>query len=140
MDDKVTAGSCIQFQLEFNIGASRARVWKAILEETNAWWLPDFHMVGQGSVVTFDPHPGGRGLKEDHVDGSCLLWYTVQIHLPSQFSIFLVGHVAPDWGGPATSNLKLALEESTDGCMLKVADAQHGRVAGESENKTAISA
>jgi len=34
------------------IDAPRERVWQALVDETNAWWLPDFHMVGEGSVVT----------------------------------------------------------------------------------------
>lgn len=120
---------CVQYELEIEINAPREQVWKAIVDETDAWWLPDFHMVGEGSVVEFDLNPGGRGLVEHKGDGSFLIWYSVQYYLPEQFKIYLLGNVAPDWGGPSTSNLSLALEDSDQSCVLRVSDAHHGKVS-----------
>ena len=128
MGAKTSEASCVQYELEIAIEAPCDRVWEAIFEETNFWWLPDFHMAGEGSVVTFDPTPGGKGLLEQVENGGGLLWYHVQYCLPSEFKVYLVGHVAPDWGGPSVSHLKLALEESGTGCVLKITDAQHGNV------------
>ena len=125
---KKSDASCVSYELEIEILASRERVWEAIFDETNLWWLPDFHMVGSGSVVTFDPVPGGSGLVERLENGGGLLWYDVQFCLPNDFKIYLVGHVAPDWGGPSVSHLKLALNESEAGCVLSITDAQHGNV------------
>ena len=124
----ISASKCHKYDLEIEIEASRDRVWKAIFEETNLWWLPDFHVAGPDSVVTFDPKAGGRGLIEETSDGGGLLWYSVQMYLPSDFKIYLVGHIAPEWGGPTTSSLKLALVESENGCTLQVTDARHGNV------------
>ena len=126
---KVTAASCLQYELEVAIDASADRVWQAIFEETDDWWLPDFYMAGENSLVTFDPTPGGAGLLESNEKGGGLLWYQVQYCLPLEFKIYLVGHLAPDFGGPATSHLKLEVEPSGDSCVLKVTDAQHGRVS-----------
>ncbi len=56
------------------------------------------------------------------------LWYQVQYCLPQEFKIYLVGYLAPDFGGPATSHLKLVIETTDNGCVLKVTDAQHGSV------------
>lgn len=124
-----TPSACHQYELEIQIAASRERVWKAIFEEANFWWLPDFHVAGSDSKVTFDPNPGGQGLLETAPDGSALLWYSVQMYLPVQYKIYLTGHVAPEWGGPTTSMLKLALVEDEDGgCTLQVTDARHGHV------------
>lgn len=120
--------SCCQFELEIAIAASRQRVWNAIFEETNLWWLPDFHVIGEGSIVTFDHSPGGRGLVEATPDGGGLVWYTVQMYLPDQFTVYLIGHIAPEWGGPATSSLKLAVESTAAGSILKVTDARYGNV------------
>ena len=120
--------ACCSYELEIAIAAPRERVWKAIFEETNAWWLPDFHAAGEGSVMTFDPKPGGRGLVEDTPDGGGLLWYSVHMYLPGQFKIYLIGHIAPEWGGPTTSSLKLAVEAADSGSLLKIADARHGNV------------
>ena len=122
---------CVQYELEIAINASCERVWKAMFDEVNFWWLPDFHMVGPGSVVTFDPTPGGKGMIEELEGGGGLAWFSVHYHLPQQFTIYLVGHIAPDWGGPATSNLKLALESTDTGCILKVTDAHHGNVSDQ---------
>ena len=41
---------------------------------------------------------------------------------------YLFGHIAPEWGGPQTSNLKLALEKTSTGCIMKVTDARHGHI------------
>ena len=125
---------CVQYELEIQIKAERHIVWNAIIEETNVWWLPDFHMVDEASVVEFDIRPGGRGLVEYRTDGAFLLWYSVQYYLPEQFKVYLLGNVAPDWGGPSTSNLCLSLEEHHEGCILTVSDAHHGRVNEEYVN------
>lgn len=123
-----TSAACHQYELEIAIEASRERVWKALFEETNFWWLPDFHVAGPDSTVTFDPNPGGRGLIEVTADGGGLLWYSVQMIMPTQFKVYLVGHVAPEWGGPTTSSLRLAILENDSGCILQVTDARHGNV------------
>lgn len=122
------AATCCQYELEIAINASVERVWKAIFEETEMWWLPDFHAAGEGSTITFDPTPGGRGLVEETPNGGGLQWYGVHMFLPEQFAIYLIGHIAPEWGGPTTSSLKLAVEPADTGCVLKVTDARHGNV------------
>ncbi len=120
----------LQYQLEVEIHASSDRVWKALTEETNAWWLSDFHMVGEGSVVSLDARAGGL-LVESKPDGGSLLWYTVQMVMPGK-SLHLVGHLAPEWGGPATTMLELVLEQQGDVTRLIVRDALFGRVNQDS--------
>ena len=131
---KTLTANCLQYELEIAIDATAARVWHAIFEETNAWWLPDFHMAGADSVVTFDPTPGGKGLQETNEEGGRLLWFQVQYYLPQEFKIYLVGHLAPDFGGPATTHLKLAVEPNGGSCVLKVTDALHGHVSEQTAN------
>lgn len=128
-----TPAGCISIELEIAIEAPREKVWQALFEEADAWWLPDFRVAGPDSRMTFDPSPGGRGMVEDTADGGGLLWFNVQMHLPTQFKIYLIGHIAPEWGGPTTSSLKLALEETESGCVLKITDARHGHI---DENQT----
>lgn len=115
------------YQLEVEIEASPERVWEALIHETNGWWLPDFHMVGAGSTVAFDARAGG-GLVETLPDGGSLLWCTIHLIRPSERTVYLVGHLAPDWGGPTTNHLKLAVEPRGSGSVLKVADAHHGNI------------
>ena len=71
-----TAPRILQYELEISMRAPRERVWGALTDEINAWWLPDFHVVGPESVVTLDARAGG-GLVEALPDGGSLLWYTV---------------------------------------------------------------
>lgn len=118
-----------RYELEVVIEAARSAVWDALTAGTNLWWLPAFHMTGEGSVVSFDPRAGGQ-LIERHPGGASLLWYTVHMATPGE-SLHLVGHVAPDWGGPATSMLRLQLVERGAATALEVSDALYGRVSAE---------
>lgn len=128
VESETSETGCVQYELKIEINAERQVVWNAIIEETNAWWLPDFHMVDEESLVEFDVRPGGRGLIEYHEGGGFLIWYSVQFYQPDEYRVYLIGNVAPDWGGPSTSNLCLSLEQNAAGCVLRVSDAHHGRV------------
>ena len=124
----ISPASVCTIELEIPIEAPRERVWKAVFEETNLWWMPDFRVAGENSKVTFDPAPGGRGMVEETEDGVGLLWFSVQMHLPADYKIYLFGHIAQDWGGPQTSTLKLELAETETGCILRVSDARFGNI------------
>ncbi|MFT7667929.1 MAG: hypothetical protein ACI8X5_000615 [Planctomycetota bacterium] len=114
----------LQYEFELTIKAPTAKVWQALTEETNAWWLPDFHMVAAGSTVTLDARAGGP-LVEQMENGCSLLCYTVTMCVPES-SLHLVGHMAPQWGGPATTMLELALSECDAGTKFIVRDAIYG--------------
>ncbi len=116
----------LKYELQIPIDAPQAVVWKALTEETNAWWLPDFHMVAADSVVSLQARAGGH-LIESVADGGSLLWYTVQMCVPGK-SLHLVGFMAPEWGGPATTMLELSLDETDTGTMLVVRDALFGQI------------
>lgn len=113
-----------KYELEITIDAPAEVVWKSLTREVDAWWLADFRMVGEGSVVTFDARAGGQ-LIEAKEDGGSLLWYTVTLVQPGE-CLHLVGHLAPDWGGPATTMLHLALAEEGGKTTLTVKDALFG--------------
>ena len=118
------------YKLQIEIKATRERVWEALIEQTNAWWLPDFRMTGEGSIVTFNTYAGG-GLVEQHESGSSLLWYTVHWYRPDQFAVHLVGEIAPDWGGPSASHLKLSVVEcdnDREHAVFHLADAHYGHI------------
>ena len=125
---KTTEARVASYELEIAIDAPRERVWEAMTDETNAWWLPDFHILGEGSVVTFDTQAGGA-LIERLEGGGSLLWYTVLMNQLDQFTLYLVGHTAPTWGGPNTSILQLAVEANSEkASVLKVNDARFGHI------------
>ncbi len=126
-DTNKTNAAVAHYQLEIEISADPDRVWEAMVTEIDAWWLPDFHMVGPGSTLHFEPHAGG-GLIEESPDGASLLWYTVHWIRPAERTVYLVGHIAPDWGGPACSHLKFAVEPRGGGSVLLVTDTHFGHV------------
>ncbi len=125
-----TTAEILRYELEIPIKASKEKVWKSLTEETNAWWLPDFHVVGEGSVITFDARAGGH-LIETKEGGGSLLWYTVTMVTPER-SIHMVGHMAPEWGGPATTMLELALVENDGETLFRVRDAIYGNASASS--------
>lgn len=117
-----------QYALQIPIKAPRSRVWTALTRETDRWWLSSFRMTGPDATVSLNAEAGGL-LIERRPNGASLLWYQVLMCEPG-VALHMVGHLGPDWGGPATSMLKLTLEEAADGCVLHVADALVG-VVGE---------
>lgn len=114
------------YELEIAISASREKTWRVMTEQIHQWWLPDFHIVGPESVMSFEACAGGQ-LLETMPDGASLLWFTVQMVVPGE-TLYLVGHCAPDWGGPYLSMLKLTLSATDDGCVIKVSDSIMGNV------------
>lgn len=118
-----------QYELSVSIDAGIDRVWKSLIEEIDQWWLPDFHMTASDSKVSLDIQPGGLGLHEIAGDGSFLKWFDLQCVLPQQYKLYLIGHLAPEWGGPTTSSLGFALESDGDSTTVRMTEALHGKVA-----------
>ncbi len=118
---------CAQYEFSITIEASRERVWRGLTDQLSDWWLPDFHMLGEDSIVTLEPEAGGR-LFEQSGDQH-LLWYTV-IAVQQNESIDLVGYISPKYGGPATTMLNATLNiESANRTALRISDSIYGRVS-----------
>jgi hypothetical protein len=115
----------VRYALEIGINASALRVWQALTEEIDAWWLPDFHVAGADSTMTLDATPGGH-LIERAADGGGILWYTVRACRPPM-SLNLMGPLSVDCG-PGVTMLTLLLEEREGGCVLAVADTLFGHI------------
>ncbi len=116
------------YELEIAIDGSREKVWQAITRDTNLWWLPDFHVTGADSIIELRAEAGGQ-LIERRENGTSLLWYTVHMVDPGK-SIHLVGHSFPEWGGPSTTMLKIAVdgEDGEDGgpSVVRITDSLFG--------------
>ena len=122
----LTDAKIIKYQFEVPIRRSAADIWRLMVDDIDAWWMEDFRALGEGSKVTLDATTGGQLLESTVNDGS-LEWYRAQMVIPGKL-IYLVGYMAPDWGGPTTSMLKLAIEDRDDGGALIVSDALLGNV------------
>lgn len=127
---KILDARAVVFELEIAIDARPDRVWDAMVKETNGWWLADFHMMGKDSTVTLEPEAGGRFI-ERIAGGESLLWYTVQWCRPGKF-LYLNSPIGHEFGGPAGTILKLALEEGQGDTVLKVTQEMYGHVSEDS--------
>ncbi|MEM7785297.1 MAG: hypothetical protein AAF623_18250 [Planctomycetota bacterium] len=124
-----TSANWCLISVDIPVAASVERTWEALIHETNQWWLPDFRCVAAESVVSIDTAPIGMGLHEVAGD-EWLSWFQVQMYLPSKLQIHLVGNLAFNWGGPATSGLSLAVVNQDDKSVLQLREARFGRVEG----------
>ncbi|MFT5052832.1 MAG: hypothetical protein ACI8QZ_004270 [Chlamydiales bacterium] len=113
-------------ELALTIEAPTEHVWKAMIEESDAWWDADLRCVAAASKLSLDPHAGGR-LIEANADGGSLLWFTV-VAVEAGVSLYLVGHVAPPFGGPYTTCLFLRLESLGSRTVLHITNSRFGVV------------
>ena len=112
--NNVTTTDCniAQYEFRISVNAAAADVWDALLNRTNDWWLAEFRMSGPDSTVHFDARAGG-GIREEQDGYSQLEWYSVQWIRPHELTVYLTGHLAADWGGPAITQMKISLESTT---------------------------
>lgn len=123
----ISPAGVIQTEPELSIAASPDAVWKALIEDINQWWLPDFHVAGPDSTVILEPHVGGR-FYEENADGSGVFGMSVVTIQPPE-RLIMTGTIAPPWGGPATSvfSVELAVAEGPK-TVVRASDYIYGKV------------
>lgn len=135
-DINISDVKIVKYQFEVTIQCEPEDVWSMMTQNINAWWMNDFRALGENSTVSLRLEPGGL-LLETSPDGINLEWYRVQMCTPGT-ALYLVGYMAPDWGGPTTSMLKLSVQARESGSVLIVSDALLGNVT-EASAKSAAS-
>lgn len=128
--ENVNDARMFTYKLDITIARPPEDVWSVLTTRINDWWLPDFRVLGQGSAMSLNPSVGGA-LLEKSADGGFLEWYRVQMCVPGAL-LFLVGHVAPDWGGPTVSTVSITLKGEGDSTILGVSDGLIGNVTEKS--------
>ncbi len=126
---KILEASAARIELEVPIEASIDKVWRAIIEQPDAWWVSELRCVPGGSKVTLDARAGGS-LVEQNDSGGSLLWFTVIAVEPPR-SINFAGAIAPPFGGPCQAFLLLELEERDGVTVVKMTNSLHGHVNEE---------
>ena len=100
-------------------------VWKYFTEDIDSWWPLDFRAAPSPQRMVLEVKLGGR-LYEDAGDGNGLVWYHV-IALDAPRSIVLSGFVAPPFGGPATSLLRIVFSaRSETATVMEMCDSMFG--------------
>ena len=102
-------------ELEVAIEAPREKVWQGLVEEIGEWWPREFFTT-ESPRFTLDPHVGGY-MYENTGDGTGAVWFQVLAFLPPE-KLHLTGHIAPPYGGPATSLVQISLESQGDSTTL----------------------
>lgn len=112
-------------RLTLEIAKPHAAVWKSFTAEIDSWWPRDFCATQAPQRMVFEVKPGGR-LYEDAGDGNGLVWYHV-IALDAPQSITLAGFIAPPFGGPATSLLRIEFSaQASSATLMEVTDSTFG--------------
>lgn len=105
------------------IKASKARVWAAMIDDIDAWWLPQHRMTPDSKKMILEPRAGGRFYED--APGGGLLWYTVQMIVPNE-SLDMQGILAARYGGPAISLLHISLKETSGVTTVTIEDSLIG--------------
>ena len=115
-----------RIELALDINADRTTVWRALIDDIGQWWPAAYRGTTPAGTFHFEAHPGGRVWEE--TPGGGLQWYQVQA-LEAEQWVSLVGFIAPPWGGPSVSLLRIELADGDDSTIrLRVTDAGVGRL------------
>jgi uncharacterized protein YndB with AHSA1/START domain len=136
MPKKISPITSATHRISLEIAKPHAAVWKAFTGDVHRWWPKDFYATESTKRIVFEVKPGGR-LYEDAGDGNGLVWYHV-IAVDAPNAITMSGFIAPPFGGPATSLLRVAfsprgrsvtemeITDSTFGCLGDAKSTEEG--------------
>jgi len=124
-----TTSALDRVELEIDIAAAPAAVWRALTEQTTLWWPRDFY-TGPAQGFHMEPRIGGR-VFEDWGNGAGVIWYEIFALNPG-VSLDLHGCMGIPYG-PAVTLLHLELSPQPDGTRLKVSDTTIGTPGNPSE-------
>lgn len=116
--------SSLDFALEIGIAASRAEVWRALVEETGRWWPADFYTGPGGRDFVIEPRLGGK-VVEHWGDGQGLVWGEV-LGIRTQEMLLLCGDSGPEFGGPSRGFHRFELTEVEGGMRLTFRESGFG--------------
>lgn len=112
-------------RLTLEIAKPHAAVWKAFTSGVQSWWPKDFYATESPRRMVFEVKPGGR-LYEDGGEDNGLVWYHV-IAVDAPHAITMSGFIAPPFGGPATSLLRVAFSaQGKSATLMEVTDSTFG--------------
>ncbi|MFM9958952.1 MAG: SRPBCC family protein [Phycisphaerales bacterium] len=128
------AASVTRNVIEVPINAAAERVWRAMVEQMDQWWLPHFRMAPSSKRVVLEARVGGRwyeasGKGGDGGDDAGILWGNV-VSLDPPNSLTLRGEVAPPWGASVFMLvLEIVAAPVGSGCTLRTIHMEIGDVS-----------
>lgn len=123
-----------RIQMEIDIDASIDNTWNSLINDIGLWWRKDFYTSSKTKEFILEARPGGK-MYEDYGNNEGLVWAEVII-LDSPNILELKSHLSPEYGGPVFSFLRLALQSTKEGTLLKLTDVGVGKMSEESVKQT----
>ena len=121
-----TAAVC-RIMLEIPIEAPKDRVWEALIQEADAWFVSDPGMGPADKTFHFEARVGGM-MFEDWGNGNGVLWGHV-IFCDSPNAVHVAGDCSPQWGGPNRGIMVWELAEAEGVTTVRFEHALHGSVS-----------
>ncbi len=118
-----------EITVETEIDAPPSEVWRALVQDTAAWWHEDYFIGGGPRKMIIEPRLGGR-LYEDWGDGQGAVWATVT-GVETEKWLLLSGELTKDFGGPARVLTQFRLAPEGSGTRLTLTDCVYGRAGKE---------
>lgn len=119
--------------VEFKLKENRSKIWDYLFNYIHKWWPKEAMSSEDTKMMVLNERIGGY-LYEDFGDGEGLIWAEV-IGLKRNSMLLLKGYLAPDFGGPAISYLKINLTEEENYCLFRLSDF----ILGSDVDSTGIS-
>lgn len=132
-DKPLAAAVVARHELQIDIRARPERVWSALVEQMDNWWLPDFRVCPGSRRIVIEPIVGGRWYEEAESGG--LLWGHV-IAIDAGKSLHLAGHIAPPWGASHWL-MHVALEPKGEATVLRISHAIIGLITESAADRIA---
>jgi len=106
--------SRLEVLAEYSIAASPPRIWRAITEETSAWWGAPYKCCDDTVEISLELR-GGGALLETGADGTQVVWGFVSGFTPGSY-LELEGSCGMAW--PCFGNWSYTLNDNTVGGTL----------------------
>ena len=123
---KIDRVSITRVELNVLMAAKPLRVWKALINQTGAWWPRGFFTDERAVTMKFEPKLGGL-LYEDWGKGRGRTWFRIETFDPPRM-LEMSGTLFSSFGGPGITTVRIEVEAAGKGTLFKLSDAMFGRV------------
>ena len=115
----------LDYSMDVDVAAPRARVWMALTTDINRWWDPGFLTIPGSRGFRAEWRPGGLVVEQgpDAEDG--LVWFQV-LGVRREESLLLAGDLSPEFGGPARLLTEFRLEARDGGTRVVLRETAYG--------------
>jgi len=119
----------VRVKMKFDYPVPPRAVWTTFTRDMAKWWPKDFFTDPRAKAMMFEARLGGRWY-EDWGHGRGRVWHTVVTFDPPRV-LETMGVLFPEFGGPATTTLRLEFQARGKGTRLRLTDSIFGTVTNK---------